>query len=1025
MRIGALGRDHRAAIYLVIVLLVAGGIYALATLPAAIYPEIAYPRIVVLAHAETFDGRSVTAAVTRPIEEALSGTLGLRLIRSTTVRGGAEIDLDFTPGSDMPQALQQVQGRLAALQGTLPPGVDLSAERLTPSVFPIIQYELTGASPVELRELAEFTIRPRLIGLPDVGGVEVQGGRVREIAVTLDPVRLVANRISADRVAAAIAATNVVVDAGRIDRQYRQYSVIVSAQTATPDAVGEVVVSAAGAPVVRVRDLGTISFGPEDRFQITSGNGQPAALVNVARQPNGQTLVVQRAVEATVDTLRSRLPAGVKLEPVYDQAALVRDSLASVRDAMVVGGLLAVAILFLFLGQIRATIAAALTLPLAVLITFFGMKVLGDTLNLMSLGGLAVAIGLIIDDAVVVVENIERRLGHPGGLSPAGAIEAAVDEVVGPVVGSTLTTIVVFAPLGLLDGVVGDFFKSFSIALAISVLISLFLAFTLIPALLLEYVRLRGFSERAGRVWLPLDRLESGYARLLARALDRPRIVLAAVLVIAAGALGLTRVMETGFLPGMDEGGFILDYWAPTGSSLDETDRQMKIIESILHGDPDVQAFSRRTGAELGLAITPGNRGDFTVLLRPRGVREASADEIINRIRLQVEAQAPAVRVEFVQLLQDIIGDLAGAPEPVEVKLFSPDHAAAEAAGRSLGEALDSVPGLVDLYDGVAGDNPEMQLTLDPVRLARLGLTPADAGEQVRSALFGASAGSAREADRLVPIRVRLNDEARFNPAIVATLPLIGPTGWMPLGSAGVVQDSGETSEFLRENLRPLVRVTGRVEGSSLGSVMKLVRQAVSRVRMPSGVTVEFGGQYASQQAAFRQLLLVLGLAASAVLLVLVAQFGQFRGPGAIVLAAPLGLTGALLALWMTGVAFNVSSFMGLILLIGLVVKNGIIYFDAARRFHRGGMPSAESLVAAGRLRLRPILMTTLCTLAGLIPLALGWGAGAELQRPLAVAVVGGLTLSTLVTLILLPVGLASFGALGARGGEEARAGEL
>jgi multidrug efflux pump subunit AcrB len=679
---------------------------------------------------------------------------------------------------------------------------------------------------------------------------------------------------------------------------------------------------------------------------------------------------------------------------------------------MLIGGCLAVVILFLFLGQLRATVAAALSLPVAVLITFFGMKLAGDTLNLMSLGGLAVAIGLIIDDAVVVVENIERRLAL-GAAAATKTIELAVDEVVRPVTGSTLTTVVVFAPLGLLEGVVGDFFRSFSIALAISVVISLVLAFTLIPVVLTQISTDDHSAGSQPAKGLSLLAVESGYERLLTGALRRPGLALAAAVLLIVGAVGLGRSMETGFLPDMDEGGFILDYWTPTGSSLDETDRQMKIIEGILHADPDIQAFSRRTGAELGFAITPANRGDFTVLLKPRSGRHASAEEVMDRVRGKVEAAAPAVRVEFVQLLQDIIGDLAGAPEPVEVKLFSPDQRAAERAARSLAERLDSVPGLVDLYNGVPGENPELQVTLDPVRLQRLGLSPAEAGNQVRAALFGASAGQAREADRLVPIRARLTDSARFDPATVASLPIVGSAGWAPLGALAEITDSGETSELLRENLRPLARVTGRVEGAGLGSVMKQVRQAAARLALPPGVSLEFGGQYASQQAAFRQLLLVLGLAAGAVLVVLVAQFGEFRGPIAILMAAPLGLAGALFALWLTHVAFNVASFMGLILLIGLVVKNGIILLDAARRQRHEGASITDALIGAGRLRLRPILMTTLCTLAGLLPLALGWGAGADLQRPLAVAVVGGLVLSTLVTLILLPVGLAALGALG------------
>ena len=1002
---------HRAAVYLAVALLTLGGLWAMFTLPAGIYPEVTYPRIVVLARGGTFEAEEMTVAVTRPLEETLNGIIGLQRVRTLTVRGSAELSLDFRAGADMQFALSQVQGRLAASRRALPDGLELSAERLTPSVFPMLQYELTGADPLVLRDLAEFTVRPRLAGLPDAGEVEVQGGRVRQITVELDPARLVANRISVDQVARAIASTDQAEAAGRNDRDYRQYAVIVSGLTNTPDAVGRVVVRQSGPRQVRVADLGSVSYGAEDLFQIVAGNGRPAALVNIARQPNGNTLKLQAAVRSTMDSIRPLLPGGVRLEPVYDQAALVRDSMRSVRDAMLLGGALAVLVLLLFLGEWRTTAAAALSLPLTVAITLLGLALTGDSLNLMSLGGLAVAIGIIIDDAVVVVENIERRLALHPAAPPADVVRDGTDEIFGPVAGSTLTTVVVFAPLGLLTGVVGEFFRSFAIALTIAVLLSLALATTLIPVVVAQW------AARTGRdgVRLPrltLDALEVRYERAIGWMLRHRGAALAAASALLIVGLVMTRVIGTGFLPEMDEGGFILDYWAPTGAALSETDRQVRVIEGILLADPAVQAFTRRTGSELGFAATSPNRGDFTVLLKPRGQRPSVYD-VMDRVRRRADQQAPAVRVEFVQLMQDVIGDLAGAPEPVELKLFSRDQAAAERAAVAVAAAIEPTPGLVDLFDGVQGPNPERRVELDPARVARLGLTAADVEAQARAALFGAEAGTAREADRLVPIRTRLPDSVRFQPDAIARVPIIGPSGWLPLGALGAVRDTGGASELLRENLRPYVAVTGRTSGRSLGGIMGDVRSAVRQVALPAGVSLEIGGQYASQQASFRELLGVLALAIGAVLLLLVAQFGSFRSALAIVLAVPLGLTGALLMLGATGVPFNVSSFMGVILLVGLIVKNGILLLDAAHHAVAAGKDTAAALAHAGRARLRPILMTTVCTLAGLVPLALGLGAGAELQRPLALAVIGGLVISTLVTLLIVPVLAEALGALG------------
>jgi CzcA family heavy metal efflux pump len=1006
---------HRHAVYLGTALITFAGLVAMFSLPAGAYPEAEFTRIVVLAQGGGLEPRDIVVAVTRPLEEAMTSVSDLTRIRSRSVRGAAEISLDFRAGADMRFALQQVQNRVESVRPELPEGLDIAVERLTPSVFPMMQYELTGAEPTLLRDLAQYTIRPRLARLPDVGVVEVEGGFVREVGVSVLPAQLSANGISVPDVADAIRSANTVVAAGRLDREYRQFTVMVSGLAASPEGVAAMVVKHAGAVPVRVGDLGRVTYGVEDRFQLAAGNGQAAALINVSRQPRGNTLKVEQAVEAEMAVLRRELPSGVRLESVYNQGALVRDSISGVRDAMMIGAALAIIVLVLFLGGLRSALVAGLTVPLALVGAFAGLGLTGDSINLMSLGGMAVAIGLIIDDAVVVVENIERRFAlHPD--SPARAlIREATDEILAPVAGSTLTTIVVFAPLGLLEGVVGQFFRSFSLALASAVLLSLILAVTLIPVLAeLLHRAPRADTVTDSRAALLLRRLQARYEAALAALLGRRRLALGVAVAVAIVMFLAGRGIGTGFLPEMDEGGFILDYWTPTGSSLGETDRQLHQLEAILRADPAVLAFTRRTGSELGFFATAPNRGDMTVRLRPLSERKASVYTVMARIRTQVESQLPGVRIEFVQILQDLIGDLAGLAEPVELKVFHPDLATAERAAGVVAKAVEPVPGLVDLFDGVQGNVPEVRVDLDPVRVSRLGLTIAAASSQVRGALFGAPAGSIREGDRLIPIRVRLADAERFSPDIVKSLPIVGPEGWSPLGQLGTVRDTADAAELTRENLRPVVRVTGAVDlnQSNLGAVMAGVRAATRDLALPAGATLELGGQYAGQKEAFRQLLIVFLLAAGAVLLVLVIQFRDFRGPLAIVAAAALGLTGGIVALALTGIPFNVSSFMGLILLIGLVVKNGIILLDAAQARWGEGATPREALLAAGRLRLRPILMTTLCTLAGLLPLALGIGSGAELQRPLAVVVIGGLTFSTLVTLFMLPVALDVVGAL-------------
>lgn len=1005
MNFAAQALRHRPAVMLAALLVTGAGLFAAGRLPAGIYPEAEFDRIIVVGTGGTFEPRDMVVAVTRPLEEALIGVIDLRRLRSRTVRGAAELSLDFRPGSDMAYALQQVQGRVAALRSELPDGVTIEVERLTPSVFPILQFELRGSDPIQLRDLAQYTIRPRLAGLADVGAVEVQGGLVREVSVQADPARLAALRIPLTEVADQIRAGNAALPIGRLDREYRQFSVVVSGLAAAPDAVGALVIRSEGTTPVRVSDVASVGYGTEDLFQLASGNGTPAALINVSRQPTGSILRVDDEVLATVDSIRAILPAGVHLDAVYDLGALVRESIASVRDAILVGALLSAIVLFLFLGRPALTLAAAATIPLTIAGTFGFLLLFHDSINLMSLGGIAVAVGLIIDDAVVVVENLERHLAREGHFGKGG-IAAAVQEIFGAVTSSTITTVVVFAPLGLLNGVVGSFFRSFSLALGIAVVLSLVYATTLLPAVVERLLTKDGAGHRGPII--DLAPITAWYARTVERLLHHPKRVLAAAAAFAlVGGFIATR-LETGFLPDMDEGGFILDYWAPTGTSLSETDRQLHILEQTLRADPAVAGFTRRTGAELGLFATAPNRGDLTVLLKPRSARDASVFTVMNRLRDRLDRSVPALRTEYHQVQSDLLGDLTGAPEPIEVKLFAPDVRVAEDAARGVAAKIGDVNGLEDLFDGVQGDLHSMVLQVDPARAAKLGLTAADVEAQGRAGLFGAEAGAVRETDRLVGIRVRLPDAVRRSADALSRLPIVGPHGWAPLASLGELRDTVEISELTRENLRPYVAVTGAVdiESSSLGTVMKQIRTRLSGMELPAGTTLAYGGQEAGQQESFKQLLLVFTLAAGLVLLVMVIHFRNIVAPVMILLGSLLGISGAAVALLLTGTPFNVSSFMGLILLVGLVVKNGIILYDAASVRVQAGQTAVAALLQAGQVRLRPILMTTLCTLTGLIPLALGFGSGAELQRPLAIAVIGGLCFSTASTLLLLPPAL-------------------
>ncbi|HEX5179080.1 MAG TPA: efflux RND transporter permease subunit [Gemmatimonadaceae bacterium] len=1006
--------DHlvrqRRFIYLVVALLSAAGIGAALQLPSAIYPELVFPRITIVAQGSALGARQIVFSITRPLEEAVSVVPGVSRVDSKTIRGSSQIDVTFAPNTDMIYALQLVQARVNEAQQQLPPGIQIEVARLTPSLFPILSYNLEGGDPATLYDIARYQIKPLLSRIPGVGLVDVQGSDVREIEVVADPERLASAGLSYDDLAAAIDSAITPQAVGRVARDYRQYLIVTDNEAHDVDDVANVVVSDG----LRVRDLATVMLGTEDHVSVIAGDGRPAALLNVTRQIGGNTLLIADSVAAIARQVQRTLPPGVRLKPVYDQASLVRDAVRSVRDAMLVGAVLAVLILLVFLRHARITAISATSIPLTLMITVFVMRLLGQTFNLMTLGAMAIAIGLVIDDAVVITENIARHVHLTADRH--AAIREAVRELVWPVTSSTITTVVVFLPLGLLQGVVGQFFHALSITLSIAVLVSLLLALTIIPLLSEQFVtahdvegggvdeRGSGISARIGRM---LGRLTDAYSRSLDAALRHPGRTVVIAALLAAGGVVAYQFTGTGFLPEMDEGAFVLDYFTPGGTALAESDRQVRIAESILARTPEISGTSRRLGAELGLFATEQNSGDIVARLVPRSERHRSVDEVIDDVRPRIQAAAPRLHIEFVQILSDVINDLAGAARPVEIKLFGAQLDALERYAKTLAEPMSKVDGIEDLYDGVSEPAAEMLLRVDGAEAARVGLTPAQVGSAVSASLLGVDAGQVHAGDRPIGVRVRAPDSVRYDPLRLGSLPVMtGATGRaiVPLSSLASVHAVDSRAELDRENQQQMLDMTADVSNRSLGDVIKDVKAVLAAHPPPAGIRVELAGQYASQQQAFRALLLVLGLAGVSVVAVMVIQFESFIEPLIIALAAPVSFVGAVLLLLITGTPLNVSSFMGLILLVGLIVKNGIILLDFTRyRMRHEGMALDAALRDAARVRLRPILMTTLCTLFGLLPLALGLGPGSELQRPLALAVIGGLALSTPITLYVVP----------------------
>jgi CzcA family heavy metal efflux pump len=999
---------HESAILLLVVLLAVAGVIALPSLASSIYPPLEFPRIVVVAHSGILPARSMMLTVTRPLEQAIREVPGIRRVRSRTFRGAAEISCLFEPATNMDLALQQVQARIAEARAGMPADLDLQVERLSPATFPMYSLILTGGLPIaDLRDYAFYLMRPAFSRVPGVGRVEVQASDSREIEVVADPTRLLAAGLTLKDLSAALAAANQLAPVGRYDSGGQQYLVLASDAWHSVGDVAATPIAVRKGATLRVADVAQVFPGSPDRTTLATGNGRDAALITLSQQINTDVLTVKAGIEHALKTsIAPALPSGLRISKVYDLAEFVSTAIANVRDAILIGGLLAVVVLIVFLGNWRMTAIAALTLPLTVMATFLFMRLFGESINLMSMGGLAVAIGLVIDDAVVVIENVHRRL-RTGG-DAASEVEQATEELVAPVVGSTLTTVVVLAPLGLLSGVVGQFFRALSLTLSVSVLISLGLALTLIPLLSRRvFGGMGGSGARTARTSHSGprrgERLEAFYGRALAASLRRPRWALVAAALLAALAFLLGWKIPSGFLPQMDEGGFVIDYLTPPGTALAETDRMIREVERLVAATPEVASFSRRTGAELGLYATQQNKGDVLVRLKPRGDRKRSAEEVIAGLRPKVKDALPGVDVEFTQILGDMLGDLEGSAAPIEIKIFGDDPEVLGGIAEQVEPLLSQVHGVVDVV-GVERGNPEVTWQIDPVAAGRLGLTVEQVAGQLAANWLGDVSTELRLPDRTIPVRVRYPDSYRLDPTWLATTRLRGADGSLvPLATLGRPVAASGQSVLTREDLRQMALLTARLEGRDLGSAVAEIQSRLRSLRLPTGTSIEVGGQYESQRQSFRELLTVFGVSASLVLVILLFQFRAWLPAALLLAAAPLSLAGAFALLWLTGTELNVSSAMGLILLIGLVVKNGIVMLDYAHRLRDEGAPLRDAIEAAARVRLRPILMTTLCTLFGLLPLALGLGAGAELQKPLALAVIGGLGLSTLVTLLAVP----------------------
>jgi len=1004
----ALGRfatRHALPIVFISIALCLAGIYAALTLPSSVFPQTNFPRVVILVDNGVMPADEMMATITRLIEEGMKDIPGVVTIRSATGRGSAEVNVFFNWKVDMIQSELYVLGRLSQIRASLPSTAEAEVYRVTFSNFPIIGVSLISPRRdlTKLWEIARYELKPRFLQIPGIARVDLVGGRTPEYHIVVDPLRLQAAGLTLTQVTEALNKNNLVTSTGLHEENRKLYLAVVDGRVHSIKDIENFPVTVEGRHPVLVRDFARVVRGPEPVFNVVTADGQEAVLLNIYSQPYGSTLDIARRLTEDMKVLKSELPPDLKLAFFYDQSLLVRASVGSVWEAIIFGLVLSVLILYSFLKNWRTTFVAILVIPVTVLVTLISIKAAGLSFNLMTLGGIAAAIGLVIDDAIVVVEAIHTK--RKSGRDRLSAIREATSELFRPLVGSTLTPVVVFIPLAFLEGVTGVFFRALALTMVVALLTSLVLAVTLTPSLAAWFLRSKKeeplplHEEHGGPL---LQRVIKVYETGVRAALKRKGLTIAVCAAVVVLAFIIYRGLESEFLPPMDEGGFIIDYLTPPGTSLAETHRQLRYAEDIIRSVPELESYSRRTGAQLGLFITEPNNGDFLLKLRPD--RKRSTEEVLTELRHKLNAALPDIIWEFPGILGDLIGDLMYAPQPVEVKIFSTDTAYLKEKAPLVAEQLGKIPGVVDVFNGLVYTGPTISFRVRYVDAERFGLTAEDIAGAVNTAMLGQTASTVLEGDRVVAIRVKAEPSGINRAEKLRNLPLRAADGTLVKLSqvVDVVEEPGQL-ELRRDDFRQDVAVTARLEGRDLGSAMTEIRTTLGADKtLPPG-SIEYGGIYQQQRESFRNLMIVLLMAIFLVFTVLLLEFGSFYEPLAIVFGAVLAMFGTVLALWITGTSLNVVSLLGAIIGVGIVAKNGILMLDFVKELRAQGLDLAEALVRSGRRRLRPVLMTSMAAALGMLPLAYGIGSGADMLKPLAIAVIGALCISVLLSLIATP----------------------
>jgi CzcA family heavy metal efflux pump len=996
---------QRKPILLVLAIILVGGVFVYTKMQTSLFPEITFPKIKVIAEEGLQPVDKMMVTVTKPLENAIKTVPGLQMVRSTTSRGSCEISAFMSWDADIDVSLQKVQAAIDEIKNDVPSDVSFSIEKMNPSILPVSGYTLEGPgrSPIELKQLALYTVKPFLSQVDGVSEIRVIGGKAKEYWLTLNRQKMSSLGITPDMVANALNNTNFVKSEGYLSDYKMLYLTVTDATIHAKDQLGEVVVENDKKRVVQIKDFADIAIQESIEYTRINANGHDGVLIAVIQQPTANLVKLSAQMDAKIAQLKKILPHGVTIKPYYEEADFVNDAIKSVSDSLWIGLLLAIVVAIIFLRSAKASATIFITIPVTLGLTIIVLYTIGYTFNIMTLGAIAAALGLIIDDAIVVVEQIHRTHEEHPGEHPRQLIKKAIGYLFPAMVGSSVSTIVIFIPFLLMTGVAGAYFKVLTNTMIITLVCSFFVTWLGLPTIYLLFSRQS--KKHAG----VQHEHHVKKQRWVSWFILRPWLSLILIAAAITAIVIVPGVLETGFLPEMDEGSIVLDYNSPPGTSLDETDRMLRQVEKIIIAQPEVEAYSRRTGTEMGFYITEPNRGDYLIQLKKQ--RDKTTEEVISELRKKIEESQPALRIDFGQVITDMLGDLMTSVQPIEIKIFGDDQQRLQSLAKQVADVVQGVKGTADVFDGIVIAGPSVSVQPDYNKLAQYNLTPAELQTQLQIALDGNEVGSIREREQLSPIRLVYPGNRALDVGGLQNQTIFLPGGKLiPISELATVQLKPGEAEINRENLQSMGVVSARLEGSDIGSVIPAIQKNIAqKVSLPQGYHIEYGGDYAQQQQSFKELLIILITSSLLVFAVILFLFKQFRVAVLILIVAVLGISGSFLALLITKTPLNVGSYTGLIMIVGIIGENAIFTFLQFRQRALENLEAKkdgaidEAIIFSISTRLRPKLMTALGAIIALMPLALGIGAGAQLHQPLAIAVIGGFLAALPLLLIVLP----------------------